>query len=144
MHCRRCVEGEGIGMSSQSRTHCYCDICDGVGVLILIFVAHVQVFHSCCMFWVQLSSVIYFRHNDMQDCVIKLGKWYRTAVAEARGRFFVFLLCGSSRKQMLCNHVLHLIQSLDISFLHLKILAMRSCPFRKYRNCMLKETSISL
>ena len=37
----------------------------------------------------QLSSVIYFRHNDMQDCVIKLGKWYRTAVAEARGRLFV-------------------------------------------------------
>ena len=31
-----------------------------------------------------MSSVIYFRHNDMQDCVIKLGKWYRTAVAEAR------------------------------------------------------------
>ena len=30
-----------------------------------------------------MSSVIYFRHNDMQDCVIKLGKWYRTAVAEA-------------------------------------------------------------
>ena len=39
-----------------------------------------------------MSSVIYFRHNDMQDCVIKLGKWYRTAVAEARGRFFVFFL----------------------------------------------------
>ena len=37
-----------------------------------------------------MSSVIYFRHNDLQDCVIKLGKWYRTAVAEARGRFFVF------------------------------------------------------
>ena len=36
-----------------------------------------------------LSSVIYFRHNDMQDCVIKLGKWYQTAVAEARGRLFV-------------------------------------------------------
>ncbi len=39
-----------------------------------------------------MSSVIYFRRNDLQDCVIKLGKWYRTAVAEARGRFFVFFL----------------------------------------------------
>ena len=92
----------------------------------------------------QVSSVIYFRHNDMQDCVIKLGKWHRTAVAEARGRFFVFFFGGSSRKQMLCNHFLHIIHSLDISFLPLKILAMRSCPFMKYRTCMLKETSISL
>ena len=91
-----------------------------------------------------LSSVIYFRHNDMQDRVVKLGKWHRTAVAEARGRFFVFFFGGSSRKQMLCNHFLHIIHSLDISFLPLNILAMRSCPFRKYRTCMLKETSISL
>ena len=94
---------------------------------------------------VYMSSVIYFRHNDMQDCVIKLGKWYRTAVAEARGRLFVFcFFCGSSRKQMLCNRFLHIIHSLDISFLYLKILAIRSWPSRKYRNCMLKETSISL
>ena len=85
-----------------------------------------------------LSSVIYFRHNDMQDCVIKLGKWYRTAVAEARGRLFVFFFGGSSRKQMLCNRFLHIVHSLDISFLYLKILAMRSWPSRKYRNCMLK------
>ena len=104
---------------------------------------------TCCI-WssivciIHLSSVIYFRHNDMQDCVVKLGKWHRTAVAEARGRFFVFFFGGSSRKQMLCNHFLHIIHSLDISFLPLKILAMRSCPFRKYRTCMLKETSISL
>ena len=95
----------------------------------------------CCC---QVSSVIYFRHNDMQDCVIKLGKWYRTAVAEARGRLFVLFFCGSSRKQMLCNRFLHIIHSLDISFLYLKILAIRSWPSRKYRNCMLKETSISL
>ena len=94
--------------------------------------------------WSQVSSVIYFRHNDMQDRVVKLGKWHRTAVAEARGRFFVFFFGGSSRKQMLCNHFLHIIHSLDISFLPLNILAMRSCPFRKYRTCMLKETSISL
>ena len=92
----------------------------------------------------RVSSVIYFRHNDMQDCVIKLGKWYRTAVAEARGRLFVFFFCGSSRKQMLCNRFLHIIHSLDISFLYLRILAMRSRPYRNYRNCMLKETSISL
>ena len=85
-----------------------------------------------------MSSVIYFRHNDMQDCVIKLGKWYRTAVAEARGRLFVFFFGGSSRKQMLCNRFLHIVHSLDISFLYLKILAMRSWPSRKYRNCMLK------
>ena len=43
---------------------------------------------------------------------------------------------------MLCNNFLHIIRSLDILFLHFKILAMRSCPFRKYRKCMLKETSI--
>ena len=92
----------------------------------------------------QMSSVIYFRHNDMQDCVIKLGKWYRTAVAEARGRLFVLFFCASSRKQMLCNRFLHIIHSLDISFSYLKILAIRSWPSRKYRNCMLKETSISL
>ena len=83
-----------------------------------------------------MSSVIYFRHNDMQDCVIKLGTWYRTAVAEARGRLFVLFFGGSSRKQMLCNRFLHIVHSLDISFL--KILAMRSWPSRKYRNCMLK------
>ena len=97
-----------------------------------------------CNWAKHLSSVIYFRHNDMQDCVIKLGKWYRTAVAEARGRLFVLFFCASSRKQMLCNRFLHIIHSLDISFSYLKILAIRSWPSRKYRNCMLKETSISL
>ena len=56
-----------------------------------------------------LSSVIYFRHNDMQDCVIKLGKWYRTAVAEARGRFFARFFRGSSRKPTLSriSHIIH-------------------------------------
>ena len=37
---------------------------------------------------------------------------------------------------MLCNRFLHIIHSLDISFLYLKILAIRSWPSRKYRNCM--------
>ena len=37
----------------------------------------------------QVSSVIYFRHNDMQDCVIKLGKWYRT-VRELSAHSFNF------------------------------------------------------
>ena len=46
----------------------------------------------------QLSRVICFRHNDMQDCFIKLGKWYQTAVVEACGRFFCTLFRGSSRK----------------------------------------------
>lgn len=68
----------------------------------------------------------------MQDCVIKIGKWYRTAVVEARGRFFVCFLCGSSRKQMLCNHFLHTFSGYLI--LTLKILAMRSCPFRTLGN----------
>ena len=44
-----------------------------------------------------MSSVIYFRHNDMQDCVIKLGKWYQTAVAEARGRLFVCFFFAEAR-----------------------------------------------
>ena len=39
----------------------------------------------------------------MQDCVIRLGKWHGTAVAEARGRFFVTFV---SRKQMLCKQML--------------------------------------
>lgn len=39
-----------------------------------------------------LSSVIYFRNNDMQDLDTKLGKWHGTAVAEARGRFFVMFV----------------------------------------------------
>ena len=47
-----------------------------------------QTLESAGLLHSKLSSVIYFRHNDMQDCVIKLGKWYQTAVAEARGSFF--------------------------------------------------------
>ena len=62
-----------------------------------------------------MSSVIFF-DNDMQDCVIKLRKWYRTAVAEGFLCFFLRKLAEANAMQMLCNHFLHIIHSLDASF----------------------------
>ena len=65
----------------------------------------------------------------MQDCVIKLGKWYRTAVAEARGRFFARFfsrkLAEADAKQ---------------SFSHQPFSGylISSMAFRKYKNCMLE------
>ena len=50
-----------------------------------------------------MSSVIYFRNNDLQDLDTKLGKWHGTAVAEARGRFFVMFV---SRKLAEANVIM--------------------------------------
>ena len=78
-----------------------------------------------------MSSVIFF-DNDMQDCVIKLRKWYRTAVAEG---FLCFFLRKLAEAQMLCKcYVIIFFISSILWMPHLTILAMRSCPFRTLGN----------
>ena len=94
----------------------------------------------------------YFQQINMESKKWRFGRWFRfhmSSVKNPRSRWyaenghktfkssrgagrgssrkhFCAFFRGSSRKRTLCNHFLHIIHSLDISFLHLNIVAMRN------------------